>query len=200
MHFILQLTSLRRYLHHRSDGARRDTPLHPDIINTSICLQNVIIRHVLGSYWSGLFLKFRPQPRRNENSSQTACWPQCQSSWSRTPRPAIVQFLINAVWSKKVWTEMFKKLSLGFTTMCDMKDYWKSRNVSVGAADRRTFLPLGASTQGELWPPEQSASILLYSSSILPILSLSFCEDHHVDPPSISTWVFLSSLLYIFYF
>jgi hypothetical protein len=27
------------------------------------------------------------------------------------------------------------------------------------------FLPLGATAQGELWPPEQSASILLYSSS-----------------------------------
>jgi hypothetical protein len=36
------------------------------------------------------------------------------------------------------------------------------------------FLPLGATAQGELWPPEQSASILLYSSSFLPILSLSF--------------------------
>jgi hypothetical protein len=28
-----------------------------------------------------------------------------------------------------------------------------------------SFLPLGATAQGELWPPEQSASILLYSSS-----------------------------------
>jgi hypothetical protein len=42
-----------------------------------------------------------------------------------------------------------------------------------------SFFPLGAIAQGELWPPEQSASILLYSSSILTILSLSFCEDHH---------------------
>jgi hypothetical protein len=31
-----------------------------------------------------------------------------------------------------------------------------------------SFLPLGAIAQGELWPPEPSASILLYSSSILP--------------------------------
>jgi hypothetical protein len=36
-----------------------------------------------------------------------------------------------------------------------------------------SFLPLSATAQGELWPPEQSASILLYSSSILLILSLS---------------------------
>jgi hypothetical protein len=28
------------------------------------------------------------------------------------------------------------------------------------------FLPLGATAQGELWPPEQSASNILYSSSI----------------------------------
>jgi hypothetical protein len=28
-----------------------------------------------------------------------------------------------------------------------------------------SFHPLGATAQGELWPPEQSASILLYSSS-----------------------------------
>jgi hypothetical protein len=28
-----------------------------------------------------------------------------------------------------------------------------------------SFLPLGATAQGELWPPEQSASILLYSST-----------------------------------
>jgi hypothetical protein len=27
-----------------------------------------------------------------------------------------------------------------------------------------SFLPLGATAQGELWPPEQSASILLYYS------------------------------------
>jgi hypothetical protein len=32
-------------------------------------------------------------------------------------------------------------------------------------------LPLGAAAQCELWPPEQSASILLYSSSFLPIIS-----------------------------
>jgi hypothetical protein len=28
-----------------------------------------------------------------------------------------------------------------------------------------SFLPLGATAQGELWPPEQSASILLYSEA-----------------------------------
>jgi hypothetical protein len=28
-----------------------------------------------------------------------------------------------------------------------------------------SFLPLGASGQGELWPPEQSASIFLYSEA-----------------------------------
>jgi hypothetical protein len=38
------------------------------------------------------------------------------------------------------------------------------------------FLPLGAAGQGELWPPEQSAFILIYSSSLLPIHSLSFTE------------------------
>jgi hypothetical protein len=48
------------------------------------------------------------------------------------------------------------------------------------------FLPLGATAQGELWPPEQSASILLYSSSFLPILSLSFYGDDHVHLPTIS--------------
>jgi hypothetical protein len=56
-----------------------------------------------------------------------------------------------------------------------------------------SFLPLGATAQDELWPPEQSASILLYSSSFQPILSLSFYGDHHTHPPTISTWVFLSS-------
>jgi hypothetical protein len=29
-----------------------------------------------------------------------------------------------------------------------------------------SFLPLGATAQGELWPPEQSASISLYSSFV----------------------------------
>jgi hypothetical protein len=29
----------------------------------------------------------------------------------------------------------------------------------------RNFLPLGATALGELWPPEQSASILLYSEA-----------------------------------
>jgi hypothetical protein len=48
------------------------------------------------------------------------------------------------------------------------------------------FLPLGATVQGELWPPERSASILLYSSSFLPILSLSFYGVHHVHPPTVS--------------
>jgi hypothetical protein len=28
-----------------------------------------------------------------------------------------------------------------------------------------SFLPLGATAQDELWPPEQSASILLYSEA-----------------------------------
>jgi hypothetical protein len=28
-----------------------------------------------------------------------------------------------------------------------------------------SFLPLGATAQGELWPPQQSASILLYSEA-----------------------------------
>jgi hypothetical protein len=28
-----------------------------------------------------------------------------------------------------------------------------------------SFLPLGTTAQGELWPPEQSASILLYSEA-----------------------------------
>jgi hypothetical protein len=27
------------------------------------------------------------------------------------------------------------------------------------------FLPLGATAQGEIWPPEQSTSILLYSEA-----------------------------------
>jgi hypothetical protein len=43
-----------------------------------------------------------------------------------------------------------------------------------------SFLPLGATDQVELWPPEQYASILLYSSSSLPIISLSLYGDHHV--------------------
>jgi hypothetical protein len=43
-----------------------------------------------------------------------------------------------------------------------------------------TFLPLGATAQGELSPPEQSAAILLCSSSFLPILSLS-CSFADVD-------------------
>jgi hypothetical protein len=50
-----------------------------------------------------------------------------------------------------------------------------------------SFLPLSPTAQGELWPPEQSASILLYSSSVLPIVSLSFCEDHHAHLPTIPT-------------
>jgi hypothetical protein len=35
----------------------------------------------------------------------------------------------------------------------------------------KNFLPLGATAQGELWPPEQAASILLYSSSTGVFLS-----------------------------
>jgi hypothetical protein len=42
-----------------------------------------------------------------------------------------------------------------------------------------SFLSSSVTAQGELWPPEKSASILLYSLSVLPILSLSFCEGHH---------------------
>jgi hypothetical protein len=37
------------------------------------------------------------------------------------------------------------------------------------------------------------------SPSFLPILSLSFYRDHRIHPPTISTWVFLSTLSYIFY-
>jgi hypothetical protein len=49
-----------------------------------------------------------------------------------------------------------------------------------------SFLPLSTTAQGELWPPEQSASILLYSSSFLAILSLFTSGNHHVHPPTIS--------------
>jgi hypothetical protein len=45
-----------------------------------------------------------------------------------------------------------------------------------------SFLRLDATAQGELWPPEQSASVLLSSSSFLPFPSLSFYGDHHVHP------------------
>jgi hypothetical protein len=48
-----------------------------------------------------------------------------------------------------------------------------------------SFLLLGATAQGELWPPEQCASILLCSSTFLPILSLSFYGDHHVPTSSL---------------
>jgi hypothetical protein len=37
-----------------------------------------------------------------------------------------------------------------------------------------SFLPLGATVQGELWPPEKSDSILFCSSSFLPSLSIAF--------------------------
>jgi hypothetical protein len=40
----------------------------------------------------------------------------------------------------------------------------------------KSFLPFGATAEGEIWPPEQSASILL------DFLSLSFYGDHHVHP------------------
>jgi hypothetical protein len=40
--------------------------------------------------------------------------------------------------------------------------------IRTGRGNRSpSFLPLGATAQGELWPPEQSASILLYSSSTI---------------------------------
>jgi hypothetical protein len=32
-----------------------------------------------------------------------------------------------------------------------------------------SFLPFGATAQGELWPPEQSASFLLYSEADCPV-------------------------------
>jgi hypothetical protein len=57
-------------------------------------------------------------------------------------------------------------------------DYRKSSYVS--------FLPLGATAQGELWPPEQSASILLYSSSADCLVSEQFsfllCEVVSLTP------------------
>jgi hypothetical protein len=43
------------------------------------------------------------------------------------------------------------------------KRFWDSTN--VWSLCIPSFLTLGATAQGELWPPEQSASILLYSSS-----------------------------------
>jgi hypothetical protein len=50
------------------------------------------------------------------------------------------------------------------------------------------ILPLGAIAQGELWPPEQSSSILLYSSSFLPInpslMSISVQSIH----PRLIVW------------
>jgi hypothetical protein len=52
--------------------------------------------------------------------------------------------------------------------------------------NKPSFLPLRATAPGELWPPERSASILLYSSFFLPTLSLSFSfadfDFHSVHP------------------
>jgi hypothetical protein len=36
---------------------------------------------------------------------------------------------------------------------------------SLRIVSHPSFLPLGATARGELWPPEQSASILLYSEA-----------------------------------
>jgi hypothetical protein len=36
------------------------------------------------------------------------------------------------------------------------------------------FLPLGATAEGELWPPEQSASILLYPEAVWFLNNLVF--------------------------
>jgi hypothetical protein len=40
--------------------------------------------------------------------------------------------------------------------------------------DLPSFFPLGATAQGEFWPPEQSASILLYSSEADCLVSEQF--------------------------
>jgi hypothetical protein len=39
---------------------------------------------------------------------------------------------------------------------------------------RFPFLSLGTTAQGELWPPEQSASILLYSEAVWFLKNLVF--------------------------
>jgi hypothetical protein len=57
-----------------------------------------------------------------------------------------------------------------------------SSHVEFSAATLPSFLPLGATAQDELWPPEQSASILLYSSTFLPNLSLSVYGEYHIHP------------------
>jgi hypothetical protein len=38
-----------------------------------------------------------------------------------------------------------------------------------------SFLPLGATVQGELWPPEQTASVI--NISMLPFSSLNVCNN-----------------------
>jgi hypothetical protein len=46
--------------------------------------------------------------------------------------------------------------------MGSVSDDWVYWHLFTNAS----FLPLGATAQGELWPPEQSASILLYSETV----------------------------------
>jgi hypothetical protein len=102
--------------------------------------------------------------------------------WSESGKEEDVEKRNIEVWKLEMRNRLQK------LTSQPMKEY---------SSEEISFLPLGATAQNELWPPEQSASILLYSSSILPILSLSFSEDHHAHPPTIpnfSTRVFLSSL------
>jgi hypothetical protein len=45
----------------------------------------------------------------------------------------------------------------------NMKNIYSMRKGLAGDTRIPSFLPLGATAQGELWHPEQSASIFLYS-------------------------------------
>jgi hypothetical protein len=46
---------------------------------------------------------------------------------------------------------------------------------------RPSFLPLGATAQGELWPPEQSAAILLYFLSLFILRRSSRIFSNHLS-------------------
>jgi hypothetical protein len=84
----------------------------------------------------------------------------------------------------------FLSISFNIDARCHMKY----------CVNKPSFLPLGATAPGELWPPEHPASILLYSSSLLPTLSLS-CSFADVDFRSIlpSEADYLASERFSFY-
>jgi hypothetical protein len=64
--------------------------------------------------------------------------------------------------------KLITKIQSKLRFFINLKITYRRRNKVVYSQPILSFLPLGAIAQGELWSPEQSASILLYSSSTGP--------------------------------